>query len=116
MYIVGSVSTVTDSYHSLIIQEGHMKTGVNNLKKGNVILINNALHEVIDYYNTQPGKGGAFSQIKLRNMDTGSIFEKDFVLVSQSNEPIWMIKKSSIFTAMVQISILWTMSLTSNSH
>ena len=78
MYIVGSVSTVTDSYHSLIIQEGHMKTGVNNLKKGNVILINNALHEVIDYYNTQPGKGGAFSQIKLRNMDTGSIFEKRF--------------------------------------
>ena len=93
-----------------------MKTGVNNLKKGNVILINNALHEVIDYYNTQPGKGGAFSQIKLRNMDTGSIFEKDFVLVSQSNEPIWMIKKSSIFTAMVLIFILWTMSLTSNSH
>ena len=55
-----------------------MKTGVNNLKKGNVILINKVLHEVIDYYNTQPGKGGAFSQIKLRNMDTGSIFEKRF--------------------------------------
>ncbi len=55
-----------------------MKTGVNNLKKGNVILINNVLHEVIDYYNTQPGKGGAFSQMKLRNMDTGSIFEKRF--------------------------------------
>ena len=55
-----------------------MKTGVNNLKKGNVILINNVLHEVIDYYNTQPGKGGAFSQIKLRNMDSGSIFEKRF--------------------------------------
>ena len=30
MYIVGSVSTVTDSYHSLIIQEGHMKTGVDH--------------------------------------------------------------------------------------
>jgi elongation factor P len=55
-----------------------MKIGVNTVKKGNILDINGALHEVVDFYTTQPGKGGAFSQIKLRNMDTGSIFEKRF--------------------------------------
>lgn len=55
-----------------------MKIGVNTVKRGNVILINNVLHEVVDMYTTQPGKGGAYAQIKLRNLDTGSQFEKRF--------------------------------------
>jgi elongation factor P len=54
------------------------KTGVNEIKKGNVILINDALHKVINFYTTQPGKGGAFAQIKLQNLSTGAIFEKRF--------------------------------------
>jgi elongation factor P len=55
-----------------------MKTGVNEIKRGNCVLIDDVIHEVIDFYNTQPGKGGAFAQIKLRNLNTGSIFEKRY--------------------------------------
>jgi|SaaInl4_135m_RNA_FD_contig_71_908226_length_3675_multi_2_in_0_out_0_2 elongation factor P len=55
-----------------------MKIGVNQVKRGNVIILDKVLHEVINFYTTQPGKGGAFAQIKLRNLDSGSIFEKRF--------------------------------------
>jgi len=55
-----------------------MKIGVNQVKRGNVIILDKVLHEVLNFYTTQPGKGGAFAQIKLRNLDSGSIFEKRF--------------------------------------
>ena len=55
-----------------------MKVGVNSIKKGNVIILDGVLHEVIDYYTTQPGKGGAYAQIKLRNFNSGAQFEKRF--------------------------------------
>jgi elongation factor P len=55
-----------------------MKTSVSDIKKGNVILIDDVLHQIIDYYKTQPGKGGAYAQIKLKNLNSGAIFEKRF--------------------------------------
>ena len=55
-----------------------MKVGVNTVKRGWILEVNGSLMEVITFYSTQPGKGGSFSQIKLKNLDTGSIFEKRF--------------------------------------
>lgn len=55
-----------------------MKVKMNNIAKGNVVLMDNVLHQVIDFYTVKPGKGGAFAQVKMRNMETGSTFEKRF--------------------------------------
>lgn len=55
-----------------------MKIKMNQISKGNVLILDNVLHKVVDFYNVKPGKGGAFAQVKLRNLDTGSQFEKRF--------------------------------------
>ncbi|PCJ18761.1 MAG: elongation factor P [Candidatus Cloacimonadota bacterium] len=55
-----------------------MKVGVNTVKRGWILEVNKNLMEVINFYSTQPGKGGAFSQIKLKNLNSGAIFEKRF--------------------------------------
>lgn len=55
-----------------------MKIGVNEIKRGNSVLIDNIVHEVVDFYTTQPGKGGAFAQLKLKNLNSGAIFEKRY--------------------------------------
>lgn len=55
-----------------------MKVKMNNIAKGNVVLMDNVLHQVVDFYTVKPGKGGAFAQVKMRNMETSSIFEKRF--------------------------------------
>ncbi len=46
------------------------KCEANDLSKGNVIIIENELYEVIDLDRVKPGKGGAFVQTTLKNILT----------------------------------------------
>jgi len=48
------------------------------LKKGMVILHDGDLHQVHEYSHVKPGKGGAFLQTKLRNLNTGSMIQHRF--------------------------------------
>jgi elongation factor P len=36
------------------------------------------LFQVVEYQHTKPGKGKAFVKMKLKNLDTGSLFERTF--------------------------------------
>lgn len=44
----------------------------NSIRKGNVVIYNNAPCKVMDFTHVTPGKGQAVVQVKLRNMLTGS--------------------------------------------
>ena len=50
----------------------------NDLRVGITILHNSEIFEVIDFFHTQPGKGGALVKTKLRNMRTGTIIDHTF--------------------------------------
>jgi len=43
------------------------------LKKGVVLMYDGALHVVLDTEHVKPGKGPAYVQAKMKNMDTGTI-------------------------------------------
>ena len=47
-----------------------------NIKNGLKVLINNDPYEIIDNSFHKPGKGQAFSKIKLKNLGNGRIIEK----------------------------------------
>jgi elongation factor P len=48
------------------------------LRKGNTILHNNELYQVVDYQHITPGNWRGMVQTKLRNMRTGSIIDHRF--------------------------------------
>ncbi len=50
----------------------------NDLRVGITIIHDGEIHEVIDFFHTQPGKGGALVKTKLRNMRTGTIIDNTF--------------------------------------
>lgn len=50
----------------------------NDLRGGMTILIKGVVHEVIESQHHKPGKGPAFVRSKLKNLNTGSIFEQTF--------------------------------------
>jgi len=56
----------------------------NDMKKGMIILFNKELHQVHETIHTKPGKGGAFMQTKLRNLERGSMIQHRF----RSNETL----------------------------
>ena len=47
-----------------------------NIKNGLKVLINNEPYEIIDNSFHKPGKGQAFSKIKLKNLTNGRVNEK----------------------------------------
>ena len=47
-----------------------------NLRPGRIITFKGALHEVIEYQHVKPGKGPAFVKAKLKNLDSGAIFQE----------------------------------------
>ena len=55
-----------------------MAKSANDLRRGNVIILDGAPCKVMEFYFNQPGKGGAFVQTRLRNLVTGSSFEHRF--------------------------------------
>ncbi|WP_372366886.1 elongation factor P [Candidatus Uabimicrobium sp. HlEnr_7] len=50
----------------------------NDLRSGMTILMNNVVHEVVESQHHKPGKGPAFVRTKLKNLNTGSIFDHTF--------------------------------------
>jgi len=50
----------------------------NDLKKGSCIIFRDAPHVVVDKTFVSPGKGSAFSRVKLRNIKTGNVIDFTF--------------------------------------
>lgn len=55
-----------------------MKIGANDIKKDDILKINNILYRVTSYTHIKPGKGGAFMQTTLVRIDNGSKHEMRF--------------------------------------
>ena len=49
-----------------------------DFKNGLTILIDNVVHQVMEFQHVKPGKGPAFVRVKIKNMKKGSIVEKTF--------------------------------------
>ncbi|MFV0389006.1 MAG: elongation factor P [Pyrinomonadaceae bacterium] len=61
-----------------------MAKTANDLRKGNVIILDGSPCKVMEFDRNQPGKGGAIVQTRLRNLVTGNSFEHRF----RSNENV----------------------------
>lgn len=59
-----------------------------SIRKGNVIKFNDKLFSVFSFQHTAPGKGKAFVQVKLRNIETGIMITHKFF----SNEKIEFVR------------------------
>lgn len=55
-----------------------MRISINEVKTGLTILVDNQVHQVIEFQPVKPGKGAAFVRTKLRNLKTGGIQERTF--------------------------------------
>lgn len=55
-----------------------MATSANDLRKGNVVVLDGTPCKVMEFDRNQPGKGGAIVQTRLRNLITGNSFEQRF--------------------------------------
>ncbi len=60
---------------------------INDIKKGSKILIDNAPYTTIDFQHVKPGKGAAFSRVKLKNLMTGQQLERTFKSNERFGEP-----------------------------
>jgi elongation factor P len=50
----------------------------NDLKTGITLQLDNGLFQVVEFQHVKPGKGGAFVRTKLRNLQTGNVFDRTF--------------------------------------
>ena len=50
----------------------------NDLKTGITLELDNGLFQVVEFQHVKPGKGGAFVRTKLRNVQTGNVFDRTF--------------------------------------
>lgn len=55
-----------------------MGKSANDLRKGNIIILDGTPCKVMEFDRNQPGKGGAIVQTRLRNLVTGNSFEHRF--------------------------------------
>lgn len=55
-----------------------MAMSASQLRRGNVVVLEGVPHRVVEYQSVKPGKGPAYMQTKLRNLNSGSIFEQRF--------------------------------------
>ncbi|MCO6511406.1 MAG: elongation factor P [Aridibacter famidurans] len=55
-----------------------MAKSANDLRKGNIIILDGTPCKVMEFDRNQPGKGGAIVQTRLRNLVTGNSFEHRF--------------------------------------
>ncbi len=61
-----------------------MGKSANDLRRGNVIILDDVPCKVMEFDRNQPGKGGAIVQTRLRNLVTGNSFDHRF----RSNENV----------------------------
>lgn len=50
----------------------------NDLKTGITLELDNGLFQVVEFQHVKPGKGSAFVRTKLRNVETGNVFDRTF--------------------------------------
>jgi elongation factor P len=50
----------------------------NDLKTGITLQLDNGLFQVVEFQHVKPGKGGAFVRTKLRNVQSGNVFDRTF--------------------------------------
>ena len=55
-----------------------MKVGGNQIKVGNILEINNKLWRVLKTQHTQPGKGGAYLQVEMKELREGTKMNERF--------------------------------------
>jgi len=55
-----------------------MQVGINDIKNGLSIELDNEVYYVTSYENVKPGKGSAFVRTKLKNIKTGAVLERTF--------------------------------------
>ncbi len=55
-----------------------MAKSANDLRKGNIIILDGTPCKVMEFDRNQPGKGGAIVQTRLRNLVTGNSFDHRF--------------------------------------
>ena len=63
---------------SLISVKLHYMISASDVKKGIVLKTDNTLYTVVNFQRVQPGKGGAFVKMKLKNLTTGFNIEKTY--------------------------------------
>ncbi|HLS91282.1 MAG TPA: elongation factor P [Limnochordia bacterium] len=51
---------------------------VNDLRTGITVEIDGTLYTVVEFLHVKPGKGAAFVRTKLKNLETGAVFERNF--------------------------------------
>ena len=51
---------------------------VNDLRTGITIELEGTLYTVVEFLHVKPGKGAAFVRTKLKNLETGAVFERNF--------------------------------------
>lgn len=51
---------------------------VNDLRTGITIELDGTLYSVVEFLHVKPGKGAAFVRTKLKNLETGAVFERNF--------------------------------------
>ena len=59
-----------------------------DFRNGLVVEMENDLMEIVEFQHVKPGKGPAFVRTKVRNMRTGSLYEKTF----RGGEPVTQIR------------------------
>lgn len=67
--------------------------GVNELKSGMVIKIDNELWSVVNYQHVKPGKGPAYLKVKIKNLLKGNVQEKSFRTADKA-EDVFIEKKT----------------------
>ncbi len=71
---------LTDKNHISLIYEINITSMpiANDLKPGNIVKVNNGNYKVVKTEHVKPGKGGAFVQAELKNIQTGSKLNERF--------------------------------------
>lgn len=70
-----------------------MATKLNQIRKGNVVILDGVYHQVVDFHHNTPGNLGAIVQLKLKNMENGNQFTKRFNS-SESIETAFLSKRN----------------------
>ncbi|MBU1852891.1 MAG: elongation factor P [Candidatus Omnitrophica bacterium] len=55
-----------------------MQVGINQVKSGSTIEIDNTVYTIVDWKHVKPGKGGAFIRTKLKNIKLGTVIDRTF--------------------------------------
>ena len=75
-----------------------MKIDGNQIKVGNILEINSKLWRVLKTQHTQPGKGGAYLQVEMKEIREGTKLNERLDHLKVLREQFWMKKFVNIYT------------------